>query len=53
MATKTIKQIKSSIIDEYKKDFPGEKVSVSVFSTYVLERYSKLLYKIYQKVEKK
>ena len=53
MAGKTLRQIKDSIIRSYKKDFPGEALNGKVFATYILERYAKLLYKIYQKAEQK
>lgn len=53
MAGKSLRQIRESIIENYKKDFPGERVGGTVFATYVLDRYAKLLYKIYKKAEKK
>jgi hypothetical protein len=53
MTGKTLGQIKESILTNYKKDFPGEAINGKVFATYVLDRYAKLLYKIYQKAEKK
>lgn len=53
MAGKTLQSIKDYILDNYKKDFPGERLYGKVFATYLLERYAKLLYKIYQKAQKK
>lgn len=53
MAGKTLKDIKDAIRANYKKDFPGEASNGRIFATYLLDRYAKLLYKIYQKAEKK
>ena len=49
MAEKTLKQIRDSIVVQYKKDYPDEDLYGRVFSLYVLDRYSRLLLGIYMK----
>jgi hypothetical protein len=49
MAEKTLKQIRDSIVAQYKKDYPDEDLYGKVFSLYVLDRYSRLLLGIYMK----
>ena len=51
MAEKTLKQIKESIIERFKKDFPGEKTDGKIFTLYLMDRYSNLLLKIYKKAK--
>ncbi len=52
MAEKTLQELRNSIIEQYRKDYPGEKINGKVFSMYLLERYARLMYKIYQKAKK-
>ena len=52
MAQKTFKTIKESIIQQYKDDYPDESLYGKVFSLYILDRYARLVYKIYEKAEK-
>jgi len=52
MAEKTIKTIRESIIREFEKDFPEEKVYGKVFSLYLLDRYATLMFKIYERAKK-
>lgn len=52
MAQKTIQQIKDSIFADYEKQFPKERLWGKVFSIYLLDKYARLLYRIYQKANK-
>lgn len=49
---KTLEQVKESILRTFARDFPNEKLYGKVFSIYLLDRYSLLLYKIYKKANK-
>jgi hypothetical protein len=49
MATKTLQIIREAIISKYERDFPGETINGKVFSSYILDRYAKLLYRIHLK----
>lgn len=53
MAEKNLKHIKQSIIEAFKRDFPGESTDGKIFMLYIMDRYSNLLYRIYKKVEEK
>ena len=52
MAEKTLDKIKESIIKDFEKQFPKEKLHGRVFSIYLLDKYSSLLLKIYQKAKR-
>ncbi len=52
MAEKTTKSIRESIIKQYEKDYPEEKLWGKVFSLYLLTRYATLMYKVYQQARK-
>lgn len=52
MAEKTVKSIRESIINQFEKDFPEEKLYGKVFSLYLLDRYARLLFRIYEKAKK-
>ena len=53
MSGKTLKEIKEQVLEKYKKDFPGENLYGKVFSIYILDRYTRLLYRIYKKSTEK
>lgn len=48
----SLKDIKESVIDNFKRNFPNERLHGKVFSIYVLDLYAKLIYKIYKKAAK-
>jgi hypothetical protein len=52
MADKTTKSIKESIIRQFGADYPAEKLYGKVFSLYLLDRYTKLLFRLYEKAKK-
>jgi len=52
MAQKTFNQIKESVLTQYKKDYPDESLYGRIFSLYILDRYAKLLFRLYEKAEK-
>jgi hypothetical protein len=52
MAEKTLQRIKDSILTQYKTIYPDEKINGKVFSGYILDKYARLLLKIYQKAKK-
>ena len=52
MTEKTLRQIREGILEQYKKEFPDEKLYCKVFSVYILDRYAKLLYRLYKKAQK-
>jgi hypothetical protein len=52
MAEKTFKQIREGIIEQFKKDYPDERLYGRVFSLYLLDRYARLMFKIYEKARK-
>jgi hypothetical protein len=51
MAEKTLDRVKESIKRDFEKQFPQEKLYGKVFSIYLLDKYSSLLLKIYQKTK--
>jgi hypothetical protein len=51
MAAKTFRQIKESILQQYKEDYPDERLYGRVFSLYLLNRYVSLLLKIHERAE--
>jgi hypothetical protein len=53
MAEKTLDKVKESIIRDFEKQFPKEKLYGKVFSIYLLDRYSNLLLRIYKKAKVK
>jgi hypothetical protein len=53
MADVGIDQIKKAIIKRFEEQATGEEIYSKVFSLYILDKYATLLWKIYQKVEKK
>jgi hypothetical protein len=52
MAGNTLQRIQDGIIAKYKKEYPDEKLYGKEFSLYLLVRYARLLYKLYQKADK-
>ena len=52
MAAKTFRQVKESIIQQYKEDYPDERLYGKIFSLYLLDRYAKLLFKLCEKAGK-
>ena len=52
MAMTTLHRIRDGIIARYKKEYPEEKVYSKAFSLYLLNKYARLLYKIYQQAGK-
>jgi len=53
MTEKTLDKVKESIIKDFNKQFPKEKLYGKVFSIYVLDRYATLLLRIYKKANKR
>jgi len=51
MRVRTFEEIRKTVIKAFQRDFPGEKVSDSVFSVYILDLYCKLIenYELYRK----
>jgi hypothetical protein len=47
----TLKRVREAIIEQFREDFPDEKIYTKVFSLYLLDRYSRLLFKIHQRAE--
>jgi len=52
MSISPVQRIKEGIITRYKKEYPEEKVYSKAFSLYLLNKYARLLYKIYQQAGK-
>lgn len=52
MTEKTLERVKESVIRDFEKQFPKEKLYGKVFSVYLLDRYSTLLLKIYKKAKR-
>ena len=52
MAAKTFRQVKESIIQQYKEDYPDEILYGKIFSLYILQRYVTLLLKLCEKAGK-
>ena len=52
MAENNLDRVRESIIKDFEKQLPKEKLYGKVFSVYLLDRYSKLLLKIYQKAKR-
>lgn len=50
---RTYDEIRDSVIEAYKKNYSGERLWGKVFSVYILDRYVKLLAKIYKKAEQR
>jgi len=50
---KTYEEVREGVIAEYKKNYDGERLFGKVFSVYILDRYVKLLLRIYKKAEQK
>ena len=53
MRVKTLKEIKESILKQYKEDYPDEALYGKIFSLYLLDRYARLLFSIYKKAGEK
>ena len=51
MTCKTPKEIKESVIEDYQKKFPGERLYSKVFSIFVLDKYVRLVSRIYKKAD--
>jgi hypothetical protein len=43
MRVRTSEEIKKKVISNFQKDFPGEKISDSAFSIYILDEYCRLM----------
>jgi len=52
MTEKTLERVKESVIKDFNKQFPKEKLYGKVFSIYLLDRYANLLLKLYRKANK-
>jgi hypothetical protein len=52
MAAKDFKGIRESVIADFQKQFPEERLYGKIFSLYLLDRYSRLLFRLYTKVER-
>ena len=53
MAERSLNSIRKSVVERYKKDYPDEVVYGRLFSIYLLDLYSRLLYRIYKKANDK
>ena len=51
MTLKSQKEIRESILEDYKKQFPGERPYSKVFSIYLLDKYTRLVSRLYKKAE--
>jgi hypothetical protein len=49
--TPTLNELKKKVVEDYQRQLPGERLYVKIFSVYVLDKYAKLLLRIYRKVE--
>lgn len=52
MTEKALERVKESVIRDFEKQFPKEKLYGKVFSVYLLDRYSTLLLRIYKKAKR-
>jgi hypothetical protein len=52
MSERTLKSVKENIVAQFNRDYPEERLYGKVFSLYILDRYAKLMYRIYKKAEK-
>ena len=50
---KTLKEIKESVLKQYKDDYPDEAVYGKIFGLYILDRYCRLMFNIYKKAGEK
>jgi hypothetical protein len=49
--TPTLNELKKKVVEDYQRQLPGERLYGKIFSVYVLDKYAKLLLRIYRKVE--
>jgi hypothetical protein len=49
----TFNELKDGIIEDYHRKLPGEKLYGKIFSIYILDRYIKLLIKLYRQAAKR
>lgn len=53
MADRTLASVKEGIIAEYRKEYPNERLNGKIFSIYLLDRYARLLLRLYKKAKDK
>ena len=51
MTLKSFRELREDVFAGYKRQFPGEKLYSKVFSVYVMDKYIRLLMRIYKKSE--